>query len=97
MIHVLVNVFKFIETVILAIFILYIIREIISYINLDHYKKQAIKTFYLPFLGCTKYFIKSKDSNDSLQKQRTFLDSKMSVNNMNGVSPQGFLLDDDLI
>ena len=85
-----------------GIIALYLGREIIVYNNLLYFKKQGVKTVYIPFMGTTNLWRRSKGSHDQLATARQFFednkDEPLIMMNSNKMTmSSGFLLDESLI
>ena len=88
--------------IVVCIILLISIKEYLSYRRLAFYKKQGVKTFYIPFLGITQYIKKDRNTTDSLSKLREFVQTHqkedvVAINSMLGPHTITFLLNDDLI
>ena len=93
---------KVLMYVLLGIVLLYAMRELRSYLNLAHFKKQGIKSFYWPFIGVASQFIPDPNDTDELKKMAGFIEAVQKeplvvFNNHWKTNPAALLLDPDLI
>lgn len=85
-----------------AILLIYLCRELIVYQNLNFYKRQGLKCFYIPVIGIISKFIKQKGSNDQLGLLRKVLrenanEPMILFNSPKMIKPAVVLIDQDLI
>ena len=93
---------KVLMYVLLGIVLLYIMRDVMSYVNLSYYKKQGVKCFYWPCIGIGAQFIPDPKESDATTKLRRFVESVQNepiimFNNHTSTLSAGFLLDSSLI
>lgn len=85
-----------------TIVLIYACRELIVYQNLNHFRKQGVKCFYIPILGVICKFTKSRGSTDQLAGMKQVLQENINeklivFNTLRSVRPAVFLINQDII
>jgi cytochrome P450 len=85
-----------------AILLIYLCRELIVYQNLNFYRRQGLKCFYIPVIGAASLFIKKKSSNDQLEQLRKMMiqnadEPIVAFNTPRTLKPIVYLIGDDII
>ena len=93
---------KLVAIVPTAILLIYLCRELIVYQNLNFYRRQGLKCFYIPVIGIISKFIKQKGSNDQLGLLKKVLrenanEPMILFNTSKVIKPAVFLINQDLI
>jgi cytochrome P450 len=93
---------QYLGLLIFGIVFLYAARDLICYMNLEHFRKQGVKCIYVPVIGIIQFFTAEPGQLDDLSKFKRFLDENkdeplVMFNSYRRMKPIGFLLDDGLI
>ena len=93
---------QYLGLLIFGIVFLYAARDLLCYLNLEHFRKQGVKCVYVPVIGFLKFFITKPGQNDDLINLKKFLDDNkeeplIMFNTYRRKMPVGLLLDDGLI